>query len=83
MTDEELIMFCAFRYALGRRTYIVEIVANYLQMNLKGAEAKKAVIKEIDEAEKRGEESLGMWFDRGQWLRLKRNFERDLAEDDS
>ena len=30
MEDNELIDLCAFRYALGRRTYIVDVVATHL-----------------------------------------------------
>lgn len=30
MNDNEIIDLCAFRYALGRRTYIVDIVTRYL-----------------------------------------------------
>lgn len=35
MTDHEQIMICAERYALGRRTYIVGIVTQYIHDHLK------------------------------------------------
>ena len=32
---EELLAICAFRYALGRRTYITPILANFICLNRK------------------------------------------------
>lgn len=31
--DDELVLFCAFRYALGRRTYVVSSVSNIILEN--------------------------------------------------
>lgn len=50
MSDLELIYLCAFRYALGRRTYIVEIVVDWLKNHHKDLSktAKQLIIKEIE-----------------------------------
>jgi len=31
--DDQIVLTCAFRYALGRRTYVVDSVANQIELN--------------------------------------------------
>jgi len=51
--DKELIISCALRYALGRRTYIVKTVSDYILKIKNPSEwLIDQVIKEIDEQEK-------------------------------
>ena len=58
MTNRELIYLCAFRYAIGRRTYIVGIVCEQLKKARLSKLAKKQIINEINEVEKNGLEYL-------------------------
>ena len=48
MRDEELIYLCAFRYTLGRRSYIVDVMTKFLRKANLSPLAKKLVIREIN-----------------------------------
>lgn len=52
MSDFELILMCALRYALGRRTYIVGVVADYITKELPNLSNAciSNIIKDIDES---------------------------------
>ena len=65
------ITFCAFRYALGRRTYIVGTVVEYLVKNWEWMTPKyqQLIHKEIDEAEKR--DGLGHDCDKAEWTKVR------------
>lgn len=69
---EESIVFWAFRYALGRMTYVVGDVGDHIIRNaeLFSDEFKKNVIGEIREKEYKNE--LGMEMDKTKWLEVKR-----------
>jgi hypothetical protein len=68
--DYELILLAACRYALGRKTYIVGTVVDYLLKEWKDISGQlKAVIQvEIKEAIESG--NAGMDMDVGEWKRL-------------
>lgn len=71
ITTDELTLLCAFRYALGRRTYIVHHVADEIiknKNNLTDAD-KYIIIKEITEAEER--DGLGMECDKQVWIKVR------------
>lgn len=65
------IAFSAFRYALGRRTYIVGSTAEYLRDNWQwmGEKYQRLIHKEIDEAE--SNHSLGDACDRKDWTSVR------------
>lgn len=69
MTQDDLIL-CAFRYCLGRATYIVWDMCRYLEENWNSIhpEFQKIIIKEIIDAERR--DCLGWEQDKHEWLRL-------------
>ena len=73
--DDSLILLCAFRYALGRRTYVVGCVTECLQKHWhelsKGD--RSLIIREIGEAIERGQ--AGDVCDVLQWKAL---VEREL-----
>lgn len=73
--DFRLLILSAFRYALGRMTYIVPVVANVIgeSKDRLDSQAIDLIIKEIEEAEKR--DGLGMECDIEVWLRLKKELE--------
>ena len=64
----EMILFCAFRYALGRRTSAPSLVAEEIIKNMGSISAygKRQMIKEIEDAQ-----SLGDECDKIVWLSLK------------
>lgn len=67
--NEEMIMYM-FRYTLGRKTYAVSTVSDYLINNWHRFKdyTKEQMIKEIEEAIKRGE--AGMQCDIDNWKRI-------------
>lgn len=85
--DYSTIIFCAFRYALGRRTYIVSTVANFIRDNLQYMQTKdiKLMIKEIVEKNKthsRGDieyNELGDPCDVKVWLGLQKRLKEEVA----
>ena len=73
VTEESL--FYAFRYALGRKTFAPRIVMNDILDNLYSFDEHtiKLMIKEIEEAP-----SLGMDFDKVEWLKFKEKLEDSI-----
>lgn len=67
MTDYEHMLISALRYALGRRTYIVELTVNYIIAELPKLSnfCKKIMIDDIEGAFTYGDEC-----DRQDWMRL-------------
>ena len=65
------LLFCAFRYALGRKTYIVSVVVDRILDNWDNIpESDKTSIKrEIKEAEK-GFIGLGHDMDKKEWYKI-------------
>jgi len=66
-SSDTLILMCAFRYALGRRTYIVDIIANEVKNNWDELPEymRTLVHKEINEAISGG--YIGDDCDRESW----------------
>lgn len=66
----EGILICAFRYAIGRRSYVVGEVASELRAHSLSLsnKAKALIVKEIKEAEKA--DALGMTIDEKEWMRV-------------
>ncbi|TDI96999.1 MAG: hypothetical protein E2O29_01830 [Deltaproteobacteria bacterium] len=72
---DNLVYIAAFRYALGRSTYIVSAIAKaLLEANLSDDD-KRFIIKEINDTNGK----LGMDMDEKIWLEVKATFERDLS----
>lgn len=78
--NEEIFTLCAFRYALGRMTYVVgSVVESIIRMKSQlTANACTVMIRDIDEAEQRN--ALGMNCDREDWLMLREVLKRRLEE---
>lgn len=75
MSNEEQILICAVRYALGRMSYIVGVVAEYVAVKQSGLskECINIIIRDIEEELKRYHDAgrtLGMECDERTWLRL-------------
>ena len=80
--DRDMMVICAFRYCLGRRTYVVSECVAWLIRAWDKLDAKARVvierdlleeIKRDDDARAEGGEwhPLGMDCDRADWLRLR------------
>ena len=67
ISDYEHMLISALRYALGRRTYIVELTCKYIesQMPILSDRCKDVMIKYIESQKNYGDEC-----DREDWMRL-------------
>lgn len=76
--DQEIVLSCAFRYALGRMTYVVDSVAGEIERNVAILPARDLhrYIKEIGEAI--AEDRAGMNMDIKRWSRCSVVLEREL-----
>ena len=69
ITDYEQMLISAMRYALGRRTYIVDLTCRYIErhMPILSDRCKDIMIKDIEEQESLG---YGDECDKKDWMRL-------------
>jgi len=76
----DLILISAFRYALGRRTYMPVVVADFIVKHLPETPTKLStiIIREIDDAVDGGDAGDGCDVDT--WLALKTACERELKK---
>ena len=74
MTDYEHIVISAVRYALGKRTYIVELTVNYILQEIEedklSDQCLNIIGKDIKEAQ-----SYGMDCDKAHWIKLLNRIE--------
>ena len=75
MNSEEQILICAVRYALGRMSYIVGVVPEYVAVKQPelSKECINIIIRDIEEELKRYHDvgqTLGMECDERTWMRL-------------
>ncbi len=70
MTDIETLIFCAFRYSLGRKTYIVGHICDIIARHKDdiSAETKSKMVQEINVAISMGQAGMGM--DTDEWKKL-------------
>jgi len=73
---DDFIALAAFRYALGRRTYAVSLVVQWLRTNknLLTRETRQLIVTEIRAASLSG--NIGMDVDRHEWSALADEFEK-------
>lgn len=79
--DFSMLCHCAFRYALGRMTYIPKWVAECVQANISnvGSNTIHCMIREIDEhLHKYGR--IGMNFDTEMWLKFQKFLKEELEK---
>ena len=82
MSHEEQILICAVRYALGRMSYIVGVVCEYVAVKKPGLskECINIIIRDIEEELERyhdAGQTLGMECDERIWLRLLETLKRE------
>ena len=85
ITDDEQILICAVRYALGRQSYIVGEVAQYVFYKRKtlSNECINVIIKDIEEEMERYHAAglkLGMRCDERTWNNLLKFLKGELDE---
>lgn len=74
MTDYELIVISAVRYALGRMTYIVELTINYVLKDIEENKLSEHCLTVIKNDIKNAKD-YGMDCDKQQWLKLSNKIE--------
>ena len=79
VTVDNSILIYAFRYSLGRKTFAPKEVMDNILENLHKLKEYDImqIIKEIEQAP-----SLGMDFDKIEWLKFKRRLEAHILGDD-
>ena len=75
MSDYESILICALRYALGRRTYIVGIVVDYIIGEIPNLSEKCKRVMRLDIENPLG--GYGDECDEKAWMRLLKELEGD------
>lgn len=76
--DQDITIGCAFRYALGRMTYVVSSVCDEIERNVDSISLKtrKRFIQEIDEAIK--EKHAGMQMDIDRWQKCRQVIQQSI-----
>lgn len=77
---DDLIATAAFRYALGRQSYIVSHIVSWLRKNRNrlSPDTCARIIQEIHDAA--GKERLGMAMDQREWIGLAAALERSARK---
>ena len=78
--DDAIVLIAAFRYALGRATYIVPYVVDFILRNWDELDMsdRDLIAKEILEA--RSQNNIGPDCDRKEWDRILKTAEHPLFE---
>lgn len=74
MTDYEHIVISAVRYALGRRTYIVELTVNYVLEQINCDNLSDRCLSQIRDDIKEAKD-YGMECDKQDWMKLLHRIE--------
>lgn len=87
MTPEETILICAVRYALGRMSYIVHDVCQYVAFTRKKLSQNciNIIIRDIDEELERYHNAgqfLGMECDERQWIKLRDLLKEEIKDEE-
>ncbi|MGD9613790.1 MAG: hypothetical protein AB7H90_01185 [Alphaproteobacteria bacterium] len=78
--DEETMLLCAFRYCLGRMTYVVGDCQRWIRdrWDRLSPGMREVILRDLREALQRdaqGRQSIGMDMDRRMWTRLLEDLE--------
>lgn len=78
--DQDITIGCAFRYALGRSTYVVSSVASEIEENVEriSIKTRHRMIAEIEEAITN--KTAGMQMDVERWWQCRGIIEQSLKE---
>lgn len=71
MKNLEIIYLCALRYALGRKTYITGLVADFIIEQELSKQCKKMMIKEIETCKDKGHK-----VDKESWDKLLKHLKK-------
>lgn len=82
-TDFEILLISAFRYSLGRSSYVPSVLINIIENNKEQIrEATLGLfIREIEERKRLGLDSLGMSIDIELWLDLQERLMEYIEND--
>jgi hypothetical protein len=79
ITKDEHIYISALRYALGRRTYIVEMTVEYILEKLPTL-SKHCIIVMIDDIKRQEPWGYGDECDRIEWMKLLAALKKEVKE---
>lgn len=79
---EDDVLFCAFRYALGRRTYVVGKICEAIRLNASSIQSnlRSQMIREISEAV--DTKQAGDDIDVQRWLECRRVLQQSLMHEE-
>lgn len=82
MNDFQFVCNCAVRYALGRRTYAVSIVVEFVQSHMDQMDilAVNSMIRNIEAQADYGEKAYGDDCDKKLWMELLLGLQKRLAQ---
>jgi hypothetical protein len=82
--DERLVLICAFRYALGRMTYVVGTVVDLIRNNWHVLDdgTKDLFVREIHD-HKRVFGNIGMDFDERAWMSIVEARNREIIDQEN
>lgn len=80
--NQDILLFCAFRYALGRQTYVVGTIADIIKANWKHMPQSRRDMfrKEIEEAIEKGYAG-SVNIDVPEWLSILHMIDGDVKDD--
>lgn len=79
--DLEMMLLCAVRYAIGRRTYITGVVTSYLAPLCEKLSTRTLLLMKIDiEDAAKTPGGLGMDVDERYWMRFLNDIRFELSE---
>lgn len=80
-TDFEILLMSAFRYALGRSSYVPSVIIDIIENNKEQVREStlKLFVDEIEERKRIGLDSLGMSVDIESWLGLQERLKKYVA----
>lgn len=69
--DEDITIGCAFRYALGRQTYVVSSVANEIERNIESISTKTLTLLRGEITDAIRADAAGAQMDKDRWLKCR------------
>jgi len=69
--DMQIVITCAFRYALGRSTYVVDSVATTIEAMVTELDTNQLTLTESEIVQAVKNKTIGMDMDKERWLKCR------------
>lgn len=76
--DQEIVLSCAFRYALGRMTYVVSSVADEIERYIPVLSITQLSLYSTEISDALLENRIGMDMDADRWVKLRNACDAEL-----